>query len=318
MKQVLIDTDIGTDVDDALALAFAAHSPEIEILGVTTVGGDAALRGKIARKVLMLAGKGEVPVAVGCGPSLLRTNPGLMLGHEGKGILTEGEDLRLNYPAHAVDLFVEKIKAAAEKPVVVTIGPLTNLALAIIKEPWIVDRIEQVVIMGGSLYPEEIRPDGIEVPYFMQVRLEFNLGADIEAAQVVFQSGIPILMVPAEITYSFWMTGEEREQLRGAKTPLTEALSDAIDIWIEAYRGLVGAVGMSKDFARCYLHDPLTTVLAFDRRFVRIEPRHVRLELQDGVLRTLVDAGKEPNIQVVISVDRPGFRSFLLERLLGN
>jgi len=315
MKQIIIDTDIGTDVDDALALALAARSPEIELLGVTTACGDAALRARIARKILSLAGKEEIPVAAGCGPSLLRTNPGFMLGHEGEGILEGDEDGTPYYPEHAVDLLVDKIKEAPEKLTIVTIGPVTNVALAIIKEPWIIERVERLVIMGACLYPERVGGGKVEIPEQLAARMEHNLGIDPEAAEVVLGAGIPTVLVPAEVTYSVWLTDQDRSTLRGINTPLANTLSTAVDIWVEVFQKFFPTLGLPASLGRAYLHDPLAVATAFDRRFVEIEPMHVRLERREGALRTLREPGKEPNAEVAVSVDGAAFRAFFLERM---
>src|SRR5512133_3786107 len=105
---IFLDTDIGTDVDDAVALALAARSPELDLLGVGTVFGDVVLRAQIARTILGLAGDSRTPVAAGCGTTLRgRIPPRAMLGHEGKGILERGRPGGTTYPGHAVDLLID-------------------------------------------------------------------------------------------------------------------------------------------------------------------------------------------------------------------
>ena len=315
MTQIILDTDIGTDVDDALALALAARSPEVELLAVTTACGDAALRARIARKVLSLAGRDDVPVAAGCGPSLLRTNPGFMLGNEGKGILESAVDGTPYSPRHAVDLLVDRIREAPGKPTLVVVGPVTNIALAIIKEPWIIERVKEIVIMGACLYPERVSVGGDVIPESIAPRLEHNLGSDPEAAEVVLGAGIPTVLVPVEVTTKVWLTDEDRSILRGADTPLTDALSAAVDIWVDTIQDFLPSWGLPARFGRAYLHDPLALVTAFDRRFVEIEPMHVRLERGGLWLRTIREPGKEPNAEVAVSVDAPAFRAFFLDRV---
>lgn len=317
MKPILFDTDVGTDVDDGLALALMAKSPEVEVLAVSTVSGNVALRARIARKILILAGKGDIPVAAGCATTLLRTSPGLTLGHEGKGVLEGEEDGTPYHSGHAVDLMVEKIKEASAKPTIVAIGPLTNIALAIIKEPWIIDRVEQLVIMGGCIYPERVGAPEFTLPEAEAARLEYNLGADPEAAQVVFGAGIPIVLMPGDVTYGVWLTDEDRAHLCAINTPLTDILSTTVDIWVDTFEKLIidHMPKVPPAFARAYLHDPLAATLAFDRRFVETEPMYVRLECKSEVLRTLVEPEKEPNMEVVVSVDVPAFRDFFLERI---
>jgi purine nucleosidase len=315
--RMIFDTDIGTDVDDALALALAARSPEVDLLAVTTNCGDPALRARIARKILSLAGRDDVPVAAGCGPVLLRTAPCFTMGHEGQGILESETDGTPYAPQHAVDLLVDRIREAPEKPTIVTIGPVTNIALAIIKEPWIIDRVAELVIMGGCLYPERVSVGDDIIPPEFAPRMEHNLGSDPEAAQVVLGAGIPTILVPVEVTNKVWLTESDRATLREAGTPLTHTLSAAVDIWIEAFRSFVPAWGLPESLARAYLHDPLAVVTAFDQRFVELEPMHVRVELGEPWLRTIREPGEEPNAEVAVSVDAPAFRAFFLERVCG-
>jgi purine nucleosidase len=312
--RIFIDTDIGTDVDDSLALALAAQSPEIELAGVTVVTGDTALRARIARKILSLAGKGSVPVAAGCSTNLLQTKSGLMKGHEGDGILETETDKTPSHSGHAVDFLLEQIKKAHGKSTIVTIGPLTNLALAIIKEPGIIDYIEKLVIMGGCVYPEQLC-QRLGVPTQIALKMEYNLGIDPEADEVVFRAGIPTILVPAEVTYQVWMTDDDRVYLQACGTHLAQKLNAAINIWVAVYRKMLVDLGLPGDLAKPYLHDPLTVATAFEQRFVKIEAMHIRLERVAGQLRTMRYVKKKPNMEVAISVDAAAFRAFLLARL---
>jgi purine nucleosidase len=311
---IIIDTDVGTDVDDALALGLAARSLEMELLGVSTVAGDTNLRARIARKVLNVAGKPGIPIAAGLGPTLKGDNPGLMMGHEGQGILDSDDDGLPYESVSAVELLPKWIREAPSKPTIVTIGPQTNLAMVLQKDPSLVDSIERVIVMGGSIYPERVGV-GVDIPYQMQLRLEHNLGADIDAAEIVFASGVPITMVPAEITYSIWLTDEDRSSLRQAAAPLARLLAEAVDIWVPVFQNLFGNIGLPAEFGRSYLHDPLALTVAFDQRFVSVEDMHVRVERQDGVIRTIPDPSMPPNMRVVTAVDGPAFRTFFLNRV---
>jgi purine nucleosidase len=314
MKKILLDTDVGTDVDDALALALAIRSPEIDLRAVTTVSCDPLLRARIARKILILGGRTDIPVAAGLGTSLLRKSQDLMLGHEGKGVLESEQDGLPVDPKHGVDMIIKMIMQAEEPLTLVTIGPVSNVALAIIREPSIIQRIEQMVIMGGCIYPELVG-DG-RFPEDVAAKMEHNLGADPEATEVVLGSGIPTILVPAEITYQVWLTEEDMARLRDVDTPLVNTLAVAIDIWAETYKKMLVTFGLPQDWARLYLHDPLTLTVAFDKRFVKTEPMHLYPERKQGLLRIFVDKNKEPNAEVCVAVEVDAFRQFLLERIL--
>ena len=309
-KTIILDTDIGGDVDDAIALSLAMRSPEIHLALVTTVHADTILRARVARKLLQLDGHGEVPVAAGCDRPLLRRSAPQMDGHEGRGLLVDERDGLPIAEGHAIDYIIKLIMASPEPPTLVTIGPLTNIALAIIKEPAIIQRVAEVVIMGDYVYPAVV---GGQV---LGVKADYNLVCDPEATQLVLEAGWPIVLVPIEITTRVWFDDGDRARLRSAGTPLTDALSTQIDIWLDVLKqALSQPSSWPQEAARAFLHDPLALATAFCRRFVTLTPMHIRVHIEDGVPRTLPDPLKSPNMLVATEVDAPAFRRFLLERL---
>jgi purine nucleosidase len=310
-KSIILDTDMGGDVDDALALSLAMRSPEISLALVTTVHADTTLRARVARKLLQLAGLDGVIVAAGCNRPLLRRSVPQMDGHEGRGLLTDEHDGLPIAEGHAVDYIIKLIMSSPEPPTLVTIGPLTNIALAVIKEPAIILRVAEVVIMGGYVYPAVV---GKQV---LGVKADYNLVSDPEATQVVLEAGWPIVLVPIEITTRVWFDDTDRECLRSAGTPLTDALSTQIDIWIEVLKRALSQPGSwPPEAARAFLHDPLALATAFDRRFVTLTPMHIQVRMEDGVPRTLPDPLKAPNMLVATDVDASAFRKFCLSRLI--
>jgi len=202
MLPIILNTDIGTDVDDALALAFATHSQELAILAVTTVGGNARLRARIARKLLDLMGRDGIPVAAGYN-NTLDDKPSLMLGHEGRGFIETEQDGLPIAEEHAVDLIINILKSYEVKITIVSIGPLTNIADALRREPSLKEHIERIIIMGGSVTPRDVlKKEGwTKLPGFLKARLEYNMNADPIASEIVMKAGIPLLLVPAEITF---------------------------------------------------------------------------------------------------------------------
>jgi purine nucleosidase len=310
-KTIILDTDIGGDVDDALALSLAMRSPEINLVLVTTVHADTVLRARVARKLLQLDGHDKVIVAAGCERPLLRRSAPQMDGHEGRGLLVDERDGLPIAQGHAVDYIIKLIMDSPEPPTLVTIGPLTNIALAIIHEPTIIQRVAEVVIMGGYVYPAVV---GGQV---LGVKADYNLVSDPEATQLVLEAGWPIILVPIEITTRVWFDDADRERLRSAGTPLTDALSTQIDIWLEVLeQSLSQPSTWPQEAARAFLHDPLALATAYDRRFVTLTPMHIRVYMEDGVPRTLPDPLKPPNMLVATEVNAPAFRRFLLERLI--
>ena len=328
---VFLDTDIGTDVDDAVALALAARSPEIDLLGVGTVFGDAPLRAEIARTVLGLAGSTDTPVAAGCGPTLRgRTPTRAMLGHEGKGILGRGTQRAPAYRGSAVDLLLDVASHSAARVTVIAIGPLTNIARALTREPSITSRIDRLLVMGGSVHPETFNEaTGHRLRPVVVRLMESNLNADPAAARVVFGSAVPITLIPAEITFRVFFTEDDLRALRHSHGDLGRTLAEAVDIWVPVLRKTLSGIGgiaqpvlrlLLGDFTelpRPYLHDPLTVASSFTEGLVRLESRHLRLERRFGVLQTLADPDREPNAQIAVSVDPVATRQLIIERLTG-
>ncbi|MGQ9723598.1 MAG: nucleoside hydrolase, partial [Candidatus Jordarchaeum sp.] len=162
MKKIIIDTDIGLDVDDSYAISLAAKSPELRVEGITTVYGDTLTRAKIALKLLTLAGRSDIPVIVGEDEPISENRKALRLGVEGKGILTPQDKKLQVTPGNAVDFIINKVLPSKKEFTIVAIGALTNIAKAIKKEPAIKNGIKELVLMGGVINPPII--NGEKVP----------------------------------------------------------------------------------------------------------------------------------------------------------
>ena len=150
-KTIILDTDIGTDVDDLLALSLVLTSPELELIGVTTVYGDVALRAQMVCRLLTLRGVSDIPVAMGASKPLLGKRAVYWEGHEGKGLLTPDEKATPLRDEHAVDMIVRTAMARPGEITLVAIGPLTNVALAFLREPRLAQALAGLLIMGGSV-----------------------------------------------------------------------------------------------------------------------------------------------------------------------
>jgi len=298
---ILLDTDVGTDVDDAIAIALLLASPELDPLAITTVSGDVNLRARIAKKLLVLGGRDAVPVAAGVRQPMSPARSFLWLGHEGKGIIDGDEPLPLA-PQHGVDLLTETVRRA--HPQVVTIGPLSNFAAAIKQEPSVTKAIPRLTIMGGSV---DVTPD---VP-----PVEYNLGSDAEAAQLVLSAGIPTTLVPLDVTLRVYLTRAHLAQLRASRSRLVQAVCDAIEIWAPIHAEFFGATRHFDPDTVAFLHDPLALTVVFERSFVTFERRRLRPAIVDGAFRFVPDADAS-EIEVAVGVDAPRFVAFLLQRLL--
>ena len=204
-RPIIIDTDPGQD--DALAILLALASPEIDVLAITTVAGNVPqpLVTENALAILELAGRAEVPVYRGCERPLLRELYTAEYVHGDTGI--DGADLPsptvLPEPGHAVDLIVEACLDATEPITLCPLGPLTNIGMAIAKEPRISARIREIVWMGGAF--DEA---GNTTPV-----AEFNAYVDPHAVHIMFTSGVPITVMPLDVTHKALMTPEWVERL---------------------------------------------------------------------------------------------------------
>ena len=313
MKRVILDTDVGTDVDDALAIAFAVASPDLRVEGVTTVHADAPLRARIARSLLRLANRSEIPVVAGASLPLAPALPEhfhwmpQLWGHEGEGVLTQEERIPTTDLAGGADdaarFIVDRVVAAPGELSVIAVGPLTNLARALQLEPRLADWIGDVTLMGGMV-------DADRVPW--PPVLETNLNADPGAAEVVFSSGVPITLVGFEVTTQVFLTPDQRARMSAWRHPLSDALVDLMERMRARFNEFSREQDLPVDIfegGRTYMHDPLAVYCATGWRHVAMQRMHVALEVHDRVLRTISYPDRLPNVRVCIDVDAPAFGS---------
>ncbi|MEU6714412.1 nucleoside hydrolase [Nonomuraea sp. NPDC046802] len=210
--RVIFDTDIGTDVDDALALAVLLGSPEVDLAGCTTVYGDTLLRARLTKRLARLGGRAALPVIAGSAKTLTDRNV-WWAGHEGK--LFPDLDTEQADPGDAVSYLVDRVTSAPGGVDVVAVGPLTNIARAITAAPSFARDVRHLWIMGGR---------------FDDPKPEHNLKSDPEAAAVVFASGAPITVTGLEITTTVRMDAGDVSAIAGSG-PLGEALKAEIEQW---------------------------------------------------------------------------------------
>jgi|WetSurMetagenome_2_1015567.scaffolds.fasta_scaffold27366_3 purine nucleosidase len=320
MIPIILDTDIGTDVDDALALTLAARSPEIDILAVTTVGADVRLRGRIVRKLLRILDRDEIPVAAGCDRRLNGQEFRPMPIGSVQGFIENEQDGFPLQEKHAVDLIIDILQAANTKITMVLIGPVTNVAMALKRCPQIKEKIERFVVMGGSIYPMDIlKKEGWLkwIPGFLRAAMEFNLNADPEAAELILNSGIPILLVPAEITFRTYLTKQERAQLRQSTVTQSAQLNHMCDEFQAMLSKTTARIPVDRQFAQVYLHDPLTVATVFTQDFVTVEAFHLTHRKRFGVFRTVPQNRLPANAVVVTDLDESEFKRLFAERVFG-
>jgi purine nucleosidase len=301
--RVWIDTDIGTDVDDALALAYALRHPAIELVGVSTVFGDVELRVRIVEALLAQAAVDECPILAGLGKPLSPERDGVMLGHEGQGLLsdpqprlcTDGDPDRHG----TIDALGRAIQAA-RPDALVSIGPMTNIA-ALIRAGV---ELPRLAVMGGKT-----REIGIEGP--KPLIDEWNWFCDSAAVREflgrpVSEVGLPLL-VPAEVTFRTELAPDDLVILEKGD-PLARMLAELCRRWLEVLRRL------GQPEPRVHLHDPLTVALLAAPDLCPTEPMRLAIS-EDG--RTTRCAGPA-NVAVAVDVAAGRTRRLVMDTILGE
>jgi len=282
---VIFDTDIGTDIDDAYALAALLHHPELELLGVTTVSGDTVARARLAAKLLQVAGPEWKRVPVYAGTS---TATQYMQQVEWAAGFTSPA----LHDSGGVDFMRRTIEARPGKVTVIAVGELTNVAALLESAPGVAAKIRTVALMGGSIY-RGYAPGSKPEP-------EWNIKSNARAAQAVFSSGIPLLVAPLDSTADLKLTPEMRVTLFSRGAPLNDALASLNSIW--RHTNTWKAENPT-------LFDVLAVELASTRS--NFELQRLRLEVQDDGLMVPV-AGASPNASVALTVDPEAFmRAFV-------
>jgi len=288
---MVLDTDIGSDVDDALALAFALNSPEVELLGVTTVHWDSVLRARIAAKMLRTWGREDIALAPGqsdrfdgSAASEADINQAAVLTPD--DLAPEGD---------GIALIIDTIRAHPGEVTVVPIGPLTNIAAAFAAEPGLTDMVKELVMMGGSLHT------GREV--------EYNICCDPAAAAYVLDLPVKKILVPLDVTMRCKYRQERHKELQQAGTTSTRLIGELMQAWQAAW----GQVPI--------LHDPLAVAVSFAPDLVELEPKRLKVCTSDedaGVTGQCVEVAGEPNVQVALDVDVAMFENLFAQRLIAG
>lgn len=307
-RKIIIDTDPGQD--DAVAILLALASPEeLEVLGVVAVAGNVGLHHNAnnARKVVELAGKRDIPVYAGCARPMRRHLVTAEHVHGETGL--NGPDLpdpTIPLQAqHGVDYIIDTLMAAEPDTITLcTLGPLTNIGMALVKQPAIAERIQEVVMMGGAYFEVgNITPAA-----------EFNIYVDPEAADVVLRSGVPITMLPLDVTHQIQSTPDRLDAIKAIGNRSGQAVYDMLTFSetfdLQKY-GWAGAP----------LHDP--TVIAYLLQPELFEGRHCNVTIETSseltVGMTVTDywhvTGKVKNVNYLRNGNAEGFFKLLTERL---
>jgi len=289
-EKVIIDTDIGDDIDDAFAVALALRSPELQILGITTTFGDTETRAKLLDRFLAEAGRPEILVAAG-----IPTPP--------KGAFTQrryAENNRFAKPSHpdAVAFLLDQIRRNPGQITLLAIGPLMNVGAAIDKDPATFRKLKRVIMMGGSI-KRGYGDFGFGPP--PPPEPEWNILNDIPSAQKLFAAGVPLFVMPLDAT-QLKLDEVKRAFLFSQGTPLTDALTLLYHQWGQQTPTLF---------------DPMTVAFLVNPALCPVQPMHIRVD-DKGFTRPdpgPSNAPAAPNAHVCLDSNPDAFFRFLLPRL---
>jgi purine nucleosidase len=307
-RKIIIDTDPGQD--DAVAILLALASPEdVEVLGITAVAGNVPLplTEKNARIVCELAGKPETRVFAGCDAPLARKLVTAEHVHGKTGL--DGPQLADPtmplQPQHAVDFIIETVRSHPEKTITLCpLGPLTNIATALQRAPDIAPRLQEIVLMGGAYFEVgNITPAA-----------EFNIFVDPEAADIVFRAGVPLVVMPLDVTHKALTTAPHVQGFRDMGTEPGRMVAEWTDFFERFDKEKYGSAGAP-------LHDPC--VIAYLIRPELFKGRHINVEIElTGTYTTgmtVADwwrvSGRAPNAMFMGDIDADGFFGLLTERI---
>jgi purine nucleosidase len=289
-EKIIIDTDIGTDIDDAFAVGLALHSPEFKILGVTSAWGDTHLRARLLTRFLRETGRPDIPIAMG----IPKQPPG-KLEILSQAPYAEGGPANLQYP-NAVDFLLEQIRASPGEITLISIGPETNLGAAIDRDAATFRKLKRVVLMGGSVYR------GYSQSNYGKTHgpdPEWNIICDMQAAQKVFTSGVPLYVMPLDST-QIKLQELERAEIFKSGTALTDALLVLYTQWAR------GATQTPT------LFDAVAVAYAMHPELCPTRPMRLRVDEQGY---TRVEAGP-PNAQVCLRSSSDQFLEFFVPRIV--
>lgn len=304
---IIIDTDPGQD--DAVAILLALGSPELEVLGLTAVAGNVplALTQKNARKVCELGGRPDVRVFAGAIRPLVRNLVTAEEVHGKTGL--NGPDLaEPKMPLeeqYAVDFIVETLmREPAGTVTLCPLGPLTNIALALIREPKIAPRIKEIVLMGGGYFEQgNVTPSA-----------EFNIYVDPHAADLVFNAGVPIVMMPLDVTHKALTSSKRTKAIREIGNRVSVAVAEMLDYFERFDESKYGTDGGP-------LHDPCVIAYLIKPTLFKGRECNVSIEIMSELTMgsTVVDwwgvTKRQKNALVMRDIDADGFFALITERL---
>lgn len=304
--KLILDTDIGSEMTDAAALTLAAISLEIDLLSVTTVTGNSVFRASVARKILDMLGKPEVPVSPGYGD-------GSEVEHawEKRIIFPDGyrASNRLDVRP-AWQMILDSVNSARSETAIACIGPLTNLARALYKDPNLPNKVSCLLLMGGMINQPIV--GGHQIPR----GFEYNFCQDSEALQSVIRAGFDITILPGDLTFqdNSWWLEEDLKIMAGSKNPTLRLLKQLNDASVLEMAKNMEAKNMSIEFARPWVNDEFLMAYIIRPDLFEVKEDRFDIEMPDKYPR-FIPSPSGCLIKILSSTNFTQTRSFILDRL---
>jgi purine nucleosidase len=302
--------DVDTGIDDAMAILYALNRPGIVLEAVTVAHGnlDIVSTTRNTLQILDLAGRGDVPVAVGATRPLMKPFGGgapHVHGPNGLGGIELPPPSRRPLGEHAANLIIRLARAHPGEITLCPVAPLTSVALALIQAPEIAGLLREIVVMGGTIFHPGI--GGIPSPI-----ASANIWNDPEAARIVLHSGAKIKLIGLDVTMKTVLTPAAMTEI-AAGTKAAAKMMEIVDFYVRFYQG------QHRGIAGCPLHDPLAVAVAEDPSLVTFESMNLDVELGGGITRGQIvadrRAGAKPNVDVAMDVDLPRFSARFVDTL---
>ncbi len=295
MNQIIIDTDIGDDVDDVLALMFALRCAHLDVKAITTVTSQADKRAAIVKHLLKLSGKPDIPVGSGIQLPMRGLSDEELARMTSKKTLNQYEAVPLEAREReeevrsAAELIIETIERHAGNISIAAIGPLSNIALALRLRPSIASKILGIALMGGEVHVH---------------RQEHNITWDPESADVVLTSGIPLFVGTWSVTRQFVLTPEDCRRIENSHAELGPFIGDCIQRWWPGKGDKPGPV----------MYDLAPLVWCYDRSYFETNPMHLRVETAGKLTRGMTVVSKQsPNAEVTVGMRAEALRTLFMQ-----
>ena len=292
-EKIIIDSDIGDDIDDAFAVALALSSPEFQVLGFSASFGDTPARAKMLDRMLGELGRSDIPVAQG-----IQANVNLNAFTQ-RRYAEAGNFARASHPG-SVDFILEQARKYPGQVTLVAIGPLPNVGAAIEKDPAAFRKLKRVVIMGGSIRTMT-DPYGVAAP--IAPHPEWNIKNDIAGAQKLFAAGVPLQVLPLDSTANLKLHEVARTALFAHGSMMTNILAGLYYEWSAATRSPTPI-----------LYDPMTLASMLDPSLCPLTPMHLTVDAAGNTKET----PGAPNAQVCLKSDADAFLHFYVKRVAGH